>query len=72
MNTRPLAAAICLLVAFMYMRLWPGRRDAQLVARRTPWARIVLRWFHSLTWVILGLACLLWSRALALAAVIVY
>lgn len=34
--------------------------------------KLILRWFHSLTWILVGAACLLWSKVLALVALVTY
>ena len=71
-NSRVQAAVVCLVIALVYALVWPGRNDPERVQRRTLWARVVLRWFHSLTWVLIALACLFWNRVAAVAALVVY
>jgi hypothetical protein len=47
----------CLLVAAIYVVVWPGwKREGRWSAG----VRIILRWFHSLTWVLL--AAWIWLR----------
>jgi hypothetical protein len=71
-NPRVQAAIVCLLIAVVYLFLWPGRKHPERFRQRPFWRRTVLRWFHSLTWIFVALACLLWSRALAGVAFAVY
>jgi len=71
-NPQVRGALICLVIAVVYIFLWPGRNDRERFRQLPLWRRIVLRWFHSLTWVLIGVACLLWSKLTAIAACIVY
>jgi hypothetical protein len=64
---RILGIVICLMVASAYYSVWPGWKNPERVQHRSLWSYIILRWFHSLTWVLLALACYL--RATLLAAV---
>lgn len=48
----------CLGIATLYYFLWPKPKENQL---RPLWVHFVLRWFHSLVWVLLAGACLLWG-----------
>jgi hypothetical protein len=41
----------CLLLAFAFMLIWPYKKAPQ-----HGWRRYVLRWGHSLVWLLLGLA----------------
>jgi hypothetical protein len=50
-------AAICFAVAATYTIFWP-RPPRTATTPRTAWQHLVLRWFHALTWVCLGLAAL--------------
>ena len=52
-------ASLCLGVATLYYFLWPKPKAGQT---RTWWQHLVLRWFHSLVWVLLAAACLLWMN----------
>jgi hypothetical protein len=61
-----------MVIAAVYVYLWPGRKDPERVRQRPLWVQVVLRWFHSLTWVLIALACLLWSKVPAFAAFVVY
>jgi len=69
---RIFAALIALAVAVAYYFFWPGRTDPERVRQRSLWSRIVLRWFHSLTWVLLAVACLFWVKLAAVLAGVVY
>jgi len=69
-NPRLQAAIVCLVIAIVYVFIWPGRKDPD--RQRPIWRKLVLRWFHSFTWILIGAACLLWSKTWALAALIVY
>ena len=71
-NPQVRGALICLVIAVVYIFLWPGSNDRERFRQLPLWRRIVLRWFHSLTWVLIGVACLLWSKLTAIAACIVY
>jgi hypothetical protein len=71
-NSRIQAVVVCLLIALVYAFMWPGRKEPERVRRRALWARIVLRWFHSLTWVLIAIACLFWNRVAAGSALVVY
>jgi hypothetical protein len=65
-------ALICLVIAVVYVFLWPGRNDRERFRQLPLWRRIVLRWFHSLTWVLIAVACLYWSKLTAILAAVVY
>ena len=71
-NPRLQAAVICLVIAVVYLFLWPGRKNPERVHQRPLWRRIVLRWFHSLTWILIALAVVLWSKVPAAVAAAVY
>jgi hypothetical protein len=71
-NPQVRGALICLLIAVVYLFMWPGRKDPDRVRQLPLWRRMVLRWFHSLTWVLIAVACLLWSKLTAVVACIVY
>jgi hypothetical protein len=71
-NPRIQAAAICLLIALVYVFIWPGRKNPERTRQYPIWQRIVLRWFHSLTWVLIAVACVTWSKLPAAAAFVVY
>jgi hypothetical protein len=71
-NPQVRGALVCLVVAVVYIFLWPGRNDREHFHQLPLWRRIVLRWFHSLTWLLIAVACLLWSKLTAIIACIVY
>ena len=71
-NPQVRGALVCLLVAVVYLFLWPGRNEREQFRQFPLWRRIVLRWFHSLTWLLIAVACLLWSKLTAIAAAVVY
>ena len=50
-----IVAMICFAVAAAYATFWP-RPPRTATEERTSWQQLVLRWFHPLTWVWLGLA----------------
>lgn len=50
-------AVICLAVAVIYFNFWP-RPPRTATVPRTAWQQMVLRWFHSLTWLFLAFAAL--------------
>jgi hypothetical protein len=51
---------LCLAVAALYWVAWP-KPHPERREPRPAWAGVVLRWFHSLVWVLLALACALWG-----------
>ena len=48
---------VCLLVAGMYLIVWPGRKPRPIAPPRPLWRHVILRWFHALVWVLLALSC---------------
>jgi hypothetical protein len=71
-NPQLRAAAVCGVIALVYVFLWPGRKNPSQVSQLPLWQRIVLRWFHSLTWLLIAVACFYWSKLPAIAAGTVY
>ncbi|HEY1262274.1 MAG TPA: hypothetical protein VGF06_02055 [Terriglobales bacterium] len=71
-NPRLQAVIICVLISIVYVFLWPGRKDPDRIRQRPLWRRIVLRWFHSITWLLIALAVILWSKVVAGIAAAVY
>lgn len=71
-NPRIQGAIICMVIAVVYVFIWPGRKDPEGFRQKPLWIQIVLRWFHSLTWVLIALATLIWSKVPAAAAFFVY
>jgi sterol desaturase/sphingolipid hydroxylase (fatty acid hydroxylase superfamily) len=70
---------LSLAIAVAYFIKWPKPRPDRVSPPRSALAHIILRWFHSLVWLLLALACILWASgpsaaatALAVAALIVY
>lgn len=59
-------------IAIAYYFFWPGRRDPNRVSQRPLWSHIVLRWFHSLTWILIAMACFFWMKFAAVLAGVVY
>jgi hypothetical protein len=49
---------LCLGVATVYIFIRPKPKPEQT---RPMWQQVVLRWFHSLVWVLLAAACFLWT-----------
>lgn len=71
-------ALVCFSIAAAYFFFWP-RPSAKRLTPRTTWQHIVLRYFHGLVWVLLGVGCLLgwqsdsqFGRWVALLALPVY
>jgi hypothetical protein len=56
---------LCLVVAAIYLVVWPrpSRKSAALV--RPSWRQFVLRWFHSLVWALLALSCFVQASQIA-------
>lgn len=48
----------CLAVAVAYYRIWP-QPSPKRSQQRTQWQHIVLRYFHSLVWILLAAGCFL-------------
>ena len=70
---------LCLAVAVAYFFKWPKPKPDRTGPPRNTLVHIILRWFHSVVWLLLGLACFLWAsgpssaaNAVAVAALIVY
>jgi hypothetical protein len=45
-----LGVVISAVIAIAYYFVWPGWKDPQLVRQRSLSSKIILRWFHPLTW----------------------
>jgi hypothetical protein len=59
----------CLVVAAIYVVVWPGwKREGEWSAG----ARFILRWFHSLTWVLLAAWILMRQPAFGIASLLCY
>jgi hypothetical protein len=71
MNMRFVCIVISLIVAIAYF-FWPGWKDPERVRHRSLWSKIILRWFHSLTWILLAAACFLRARLPAVLAAGIY
>ena len=54
---------VCLGVAALYYFVWPEPEADS--APRPAWMRLVLRWFHSLVWLLLAAACFLQSAGVS-------
>jgi hypothetical protein len=50
-------AIICFAIAGTYANIWP-RPPRSATAPRSAMQQFILRWFHALTWICLGLAAL--------------
>lgn len=70
----------CLAVAVAYYRIWP-QPSPKRSQQRTQWQHIVLRYFHSLVWILLAAGCFLagagynlglWLAAIALPVYILF
>ena len=53
---------VCLGLALIYTVLWP--RPGRSSPPRPAWRAMILRWGHALVWVLLGVACFLWTAVL--------
>jgi hypothetical protein len=71
-NPQVRAAAVCVVVALVYLFLWPGRKNPDRVRQLPLFQRIVIRWFHSLSWLLIAAACFYWSKLFAAVAGVVY
>jgi hypothetical protein len=69
---RILGVVISAVIAIAYYFVWPGWKDPQLMRQRSLSSKIILRWFHPLTWVLLAAACFLRMNLLAVLAGGVY
>jgi hypothetical protein len=69
---RIVGVVISVIVAAAYYFVWPGWKDPERVLHRRLWSKIILRWFHSLTWVLLAAACYLRATLPAVVAGAVY
>ena len=56
---------LCLAVAAVYLVAWPRPSRRSGAPARPPWRPFVLRWFHSLVWALLALACFVQAAQLA-------
>lgn len=54
---------VCLGVATLYYFVWPEPEVDR--PPRPVWMRLVLRWFHSLVWLLLAVACFLQAAGAA-------
>ena len=59
-------ALICLAIALVYYYVWPKPQKNTLPRPR--WARALLRYGHSLVWVLFGGVCLVWPLGATLLA----
>jgi len=50
---------VCLLVAGIYVVVFPSRKD--LSGNSSKWRYFVLRWFHSLVWLLLAVSFFMWG-----------
>ena len=72
MTLQIVGAVLCLIVAVVYYFVWPGWKKPERRRRTSHVRRFILRWFHSLTWILLAATCLLWSKIPALLSLVVY
>ena len=56
---------LCSLVAAVYLIYSPRPGGAGRRATDTAWRRLVLRWFHPLVWLLLGLSFFMWGGYVA-------
>lgn len=52
---------ICLLIAVVYMIFYPHPGNETQSGSDRKWRYLILRWFHSLVWLLLGLSCFMWG-----------
>jgi hypothetical protein len=70
---RFLCVVVCLIIAVVYFFVRPGWKGLQGAQRhRSLWFKFILRWFHSLTWVLFAAACFLRAKLPAAFAAGVY
>jgi hypothetical protein len=55
----------CLAIATLYLIVWPRPSRKSSAPARPPWRHFVLRWFHSLVWALLALACFVQAGQIA-------
>ena len=56
---------LCLLVAGIYLVYSPGLGDTGRLNSNPAWRYLVLRWFHSIVWLLLALSCFIWGEYIA-------
>jgi hypothetical protein len=56
---------LCLVVAAVYLVIWPRPSRKGGAPARPRWRQFVLRWFHSLVWLLLALSCFVRASQLA-------
>lgn len=52
---------ICLLLAAIYMIFYPHPKKEARPDSYRKWRYLILRWCHSIVWLLLGLACFMWG-----------
>jgi len=45
---------LCIVIAILYVFIKPRERNPQAAKHRSPWRKIILRWFHPLVWLFLA------------------
>jgi drug/metabolite transporter (DMT)-like permease len=73
---------VCLVIAAIYVVVWPRPKTSGLGTSRPAWRHLVLRWFHPLVWVLLAISCFIrpivgrddssLANGIALLALVVY
>ncbi|MBC8077711.1 MAG: hypothetical protein H7Y32_16665 [Chloroflexales bacterium] len=53
----PVWGALCLVVAAIYLVVWPQPKDPAVLQAMPLWRFVVLRWFHGGLWLLLALSC---------------
>jgi hypothetical protein len=56
---------LCLMVAAIYLVVWPRPARKSGAPARPLWRQFVLRWFHSLVWALLALSCFVQASQIA-------
>jgi hypothetical protein len=52
---------ICLLIAAIYMIFYPHPKKVTHTDSYRKGRYVILRWFHSIVWLLLGISCFMWG-----------
>jgi hypothetical protein len=53
---------ICLLIAAIYVIFYPRSKNETHPGSDRKCRHLILRWFHSTVWLLLGLSCFMWGE----------
>ena len=53
---------ICLSIAVLYLAFYPHSKNEILSGSSHKWRYLILRWFHSIVWLLLALSCFMWGE----------